>query len=590
MSILDSLPGQTPQQPTQPQGQPSQPQGLQGIQQQQMGQETQLAPPPQKPISDGLQALMVLQKTAAQTTPDGKPTIAAQVGQQAQQAMAPQQPQVDPRLLAMTMAQRMPAGVERLLAQKQAMAQPQGQGVAGLPIGGMARPFKEGGIIGFEDGGTAPSVTIASGYPGSADEEEPIMGFNRTSIRALANLLGLAGPDKMPITAETKHNMYAKPDLLNVPPTVTNAAGINPVTWGKIKDALDPTVFSSDKLINRAVDTNISNEQLAGNKQVQDAIQRAALNKQPTTPLAAGSAAASGNVAVKRPNMAGSGPGWPVSAEQQGKDIAATLAPNLFKIPADYLNDMEAREKKLEEFRTNRPDFWNLDIDALKEAEARRRELYEQQKAQRPMEGLIAHFRAGYGKAGGMDYDDRMRAVDEQDRQSRLASQRAVIADMKERQAVQEGDLEKAAAYGKMKLDMAQKYAEINGTFAGHIVQGQATRYQADQHVRAAQIAAAANNDVKVLQAIEKAFQIAQANDEYKKHAAQAAAGGPGYEEAGKRADAILARALEITAPGMGLGTKFLELGNFGGGRSGTNSSQQVGTPAQRALVDKYTK
>lgn len=567
MSILDSLPGQTPQQPTQSQGQPSQPQGLQGIQQQQMGQETPLAPPPQKPISDGLQALMVLQKTAAQTTPDGKPTIAAQVGQQAQQAMAPpQQPQVDPRLLAMTMAQRMPAGVERLLAQKQAMAQTPNTGVAGLPIGGMARPFKEGGIIGFEDGGKAPSVTIASGYPGSADEEEPIMGFNRTSIRALANLLGLAGPDKMPITAETKHNMYARPDLLNAPPTVTNAAGVNPVIWSKIKDTLDPTVFSSDKLINRAVDTNISNEQLAGNKQVQDAIQRAALNKQPPTPPAAGSTAASGNVAVKRPNMAGSGPGWPVSAEQQGKDAITAFKPLEFKPDTTKADE---RQKEVEEFRKARPDFHQMNIEAMKEYEAERQKAYWDQVAQRPMEGLMAHFRAGYGKAGGMDYDERMRAVDEHDRQSRLTMKRLMIAEQMAASSLKEGDLVKAVEYENLKNNLAMEYGKINGQVMGHVLQEQGQRYVSDQHLRGQQILAAAGADTKMMQAYETAYKILMSDEGYKSLARQAATGAKEAAPAQRQMRQQFAAQLDSIMPGYRLGEFYLKNMN----KSGDNNS-----------------
>ena len=111
-------------------------------------------------FQDLINAQKLLQQKASQVTPQGTPTVAAQMeqalGAKAQQAMAPQ------GMPAQGMPGMMPSDPYReqlmktLQAQAQAQMQPQAQpdqsGIAQLPAQNM-QGMKEGGIIGYAEGG-----------------------------------------------------------------------------------------------------------------------------------------------------------------------------------------------------------------------------------------------------------------------------------------------------------------------------------------------------------------------------------------------------------------------------------------------------
>lgn len=113
----------------------------------------------QNAVPDALQALMVLARQASPTTPDGAPTVAAQLAQMAApQGVAQGMPQAvqDFEASAPSVMRNMQQDqIQRMV--RQAM-QPQPAGIEGLPAPNMQ--FAEGGVIGFAgpDGSEVPEA------------------------------------------------------------------------------------------------------------------------------------------------------------------------------------------------------------------------------------------------------------------------------------------------------------------------------------------------------------------------------------------------------------------------------------------------
>lgn len=115
----------------------------------------------QNAVPDALQALMVLARQATPTTPDGAPTVAAQLAQMAApQGVAQGMPQAvqDFEASAPSVMRNMQQDqIQRMV--RQAM-QPQPAGIEGLPAPNMN--FAEGGVIGYngEDGSSVDTKTM----------------------------------------------------------------------------------------------------------------------------------------------------------------------------------------------------------------------------------------------------------------------------------------------------------------------------------------------------------------------------------------------------------------------------------------------
>lgn len=102
----------------------------------------------QTPIPDALQALMVLAQQATPTTPDGAPTVAAQLAQMAApQGVAQGMPQAVQDFEASAPSVMRNMQQEQLQRMMRQAMQPQPAGIEGLPAPNMN--FAEGGVIGF---------------------------------------------------------------------------------------------------------------------------------------------------------------------------------------------------------------------------------------------------------------------------------------------------------------------------------------------------------------------------------------------------------------------------------------------------------
>ena len=122
--------------------------------------------PQQSVIPPALQALLVLKQSMSPTTPNGAPTVAAGIAQQAQQSMAPPQAPMQPQdgqgiMGALgRMGDANPsmqrnaqeAQMNGIAAKAAQMIQSKPQGITGLD-GASQQTFAEGGIVNFAEGG-----------------------------------------------------------------------------------------------------------------------------------------------------------------------------------------------------------------------------------------------------------------------------------------------------------------------------------------------------------------------------------------------------------------------------------------------------
>jgi hypothetical protein len=103
----------------------------------------------QTAVPDALQALMVLARSAQPTTPDGTPTVAAQLAQTAAPAQGIAQTVGDVEAALPSVMRNMQQDQLQAMV-KQAM-QPQAAGIEGLAAPNMQ--FADGGVVGFDAGG-----------------------------------------------------------------------------------------------------------------------------------------------------------------------------------------------------------------------------------------------------------------------------------------------------------------------------------------------------------------------------------------------------------------------------------------------------
>lgn len=108
----------------------------------------------QTAVPDALQALMVLARSAQPTTPDGTPTVAAQLAQTAAPAQGIAQTVNDVEAALPSVMRNMQQ--DQLQAMLKQAMQPQAAGIEGLAAPNMQ--FADGGVVGFDKGGaTTPA-------------------------------------------------------------------------------------------------------------------------------------------------------------------------------------------------------------------------------------------------------------------------------------------------------------------------------------------------------------------------------------------------------------------------------------------------
>jgi len=155
-------------------------------------------------IPTGLQALMqasaVLQQTAAPTAPGPQgqqPTVASRVMQQGM-AQAGKQAGIANALM-MQRAQRQQQMAQDPQAVAQIAAQMLKQGVGGLPVN---MQFKEGGIIGFDDGGTVRAGVRKMPSPQFDKEDQQLIVEYLKQLGDMKLMAGLAMQEGNPTIAQ----------------------------------------------------------------------------------------------------------------------------------------------------------------------------------------------------------------------------------------------------------------------------------------------------------------------------------------------------------------------------------------------------
>ena len=211
-------------------------------------------------ISPGLKGLMLVQEglrqmQEGQVSPQGPagPTLAAQMAQAAQQ---PQQPQQQPSMMQPPPGQMQPEGAVANVAQdagigaaiqgqqqqdaqkammQMAMAQQQAQqqqpammasgGIAGLRADNMSH-FKEGGVLGFEDGGMPWYKKLMRNPESESQDRKAILDALRTAPAADSKLRKIIGPTEETVNAQA----YADPSRAqDIPPAVATTPDVPPV-------------------------------------------------------------------------------------------------------------------------------------------------------------------------------------------------------------------------------------------------------------------------------------------------------------------------------------------------------------------------
>lgn len=211
-------------------------------------------------ISPGLKGLMLVQEglrqmQEGQVSPQGPagPTLAAQMTQAAQQ---PQQPQQQPSMMQPPPGQMQPEGAVANVAQdagigaaiqgqqqqdaqkammQMAMAQQQAQqqqpammasgGIAGLRADNMSH-FKEGGVLGFEDGGMPWYKKLMRNPESESQDRKAILDALRTAPAADSKLRKIIGPTEETVNAQA----YADPSRAqDIPPAVATTPDVPPV-------------------------------------------------------------------------------------------------------------------------------------------------------------------------------------------------------------------------------------------------------------------------------------------------------------------------------------------------------------------------
>ena len=357
----------------------------------------------QTAVPDALQALMVLARQATPTTPDGAPTVAAQLAQMAApQGVAQGMPQAVQDFEAAAPSVMRNMQQEQMAQMMRQAAQTRPAGIEGLPAPNMQ--FAEGGVIGFAgpEGSEVPEAESPLGRMFQRGKASFAEASERDRIRRqLAQQYGPASALPGLLMSQTDAQRERAKEIMRLLPTMsveqmrnllgqTPARTVSPAAWEGAGPGESP--FTPE-----AVNPDYGNEG-----------RRSAM----TPPVASGAARTAGG--PPRPAPAPQAPAaqapMPPSAAILGGGIAQALpaAPTLEQAmgqvqrvaPAVNTTEMEAARTRLQKMRTERPESGVATLRALEEEGRTQAAIAKELDESKRARGIEAWLRGG-ARLGG---------------------------------------------------------------------------------------------------------------------------------------------------------------------------------------------